>query len=150
MQYDGNDGHATYVVSAYNPCKNYKKDSNTVYQQHRRYFIKQKMDTTCPKKLFRLHLVHQLKLWRKAGARIVLFIDHNEHIYDGPLGRELADKDGLGLVEAVSACTGEQVGATFYRGTRPIDGLWVSSDLTVANACVMPFGYGVGDHRLFV
>ena len=33
---------------------------------------------------------------------------------------------------------------------KPIDGMWVSGDLDISNACVMPFGYGVGDHRAFV
>ena len=28
--------------------------------------------------------------------------------------------------------------------------MWVSGDLDISNACVMPFGYGVGDHRAFV
>jgi hypothetical protein len=28
--------------------------------------------------------------------------------------------------------------------------MWVSGDLNISNACVMPFGYGVGDHRAFV
>lgn len=65
-------------------------------------------------------------------------MDCNEHIYDGLLGKALADKDGLGLIEAVSLCTGEAVGATFYCGTCPIYGLWVSSDLAVSNACLMP------------
>ena len=33
---------------------------------------------------------------------------------------------------------------------KPIDGMWVSGNLNISNACVMPFGYGVGDHRAFV
>ncbi len=28
--------------------------------------------------------------------------------------------------------------------------MWVSSNLDISNACVMPFGYGVGNHRAFV
>jgi hypothetical protein len=41
-------------------------------------------------------------------------------------------------------------GATFFRGSKPIDGLWISSDVDVSNACVMPFGYGVDDHHAFI
>ena len=33
---------------------------------------------------------------------------------------------------------------------RPIDGLWVSDDLVISNACVMPFGFGIGNHRAFI
>ena len=61
IRYVGNDGHVTRVAVAYNPCKNYKLESNTVYQQHRRYFVMKKKDLTFPNKLFRLHLISQLK-----------------------------------------------------------------------------------------
>ena len=27
---------------------------------------------------------------------------------------------------------------------------WTTGDITVTNACVMPVGFGVGDHRLLV
>ena len=30
------------------------------------------------------------------------------------------------------------------------DGVWVTSDVVIIGACVMPAGYGIGDHRLFV
>ncbi len=73
-------------------------------------------------------------------------MDHNEHTYDGPLGRALLDPEGVGLQEAVLRHTGKKTGATFFRGSKPIDELWVTSDIEIANACVMPFGYGIGDH----
>ncbi len=38
----------------------------------------------------------------------------------------------------------------FFCGSRPIDGMWVFSDLDIGNACVVPFGYGVGNHRAFI
>ena len=41
-------------------------------------------------------------------------------------------------------------GGHVFRGSQPLDGLWTSGDLDISNACVMPFGYGVGDHRTFV
>jgi hypothetical protein len=28
--------------------------------------------------------------------------------------------------------------------------MWVWSDIDISNACVMPFGYGMGDHRAFI
>ncbi len=77
-------------------------------------------------------------------------MDHNEHVYVGPLGKALGDRDGLNLQEAILAYTGAPTGATLFYGLQPIDGLWTSDDLDISNACVMPFGYGVGDHRAFV
>jgi hypothetical protein len=121
-----------------------------MYQQQRQYFITKRKDLTCPNKLFRQHLVHQLNKWRKEGDRIILFMDHNEHTYDGPLGRALADTDGLGLQEAVLTHTGRKTGTTFLRGSKPIDSLWVTNDTDIVNTCVMPFGYGIGDHQMFI
>jgi hypothetical protein len=77
-------------------------------------------------------------------------MDHNKHTYDGPLGSALADTSGLGLRKAVLQHTGTQIGATFFRGSKPIDGLWVSSNIDIANVYIMPFGYRVGNHCMFV
>ncbi len=77
-------------------------------------------------------------------------MDHNEHVTNGPLGRVLGDNNGLDLREASIQHTGASPGATFFCESKPIDGMWVSRDLDISNACVMPFGYGVGDHRAFV
>ena len=54
------------------------------------------------------------------------------------------------MIEAVGNYTGKKIGATFFRGTKPIDGVWVTSDVVMIGACVMPAGYRIGDHRLFV
>ena len=44
----------------------------------------------------------------------------------------------------------KKLGATFFQGTKPIDGVWHTPDVIVTGACVMPTGYSVGNHRLFV
>ena len=54
------------------------------------------------------------------------------------------------MQEVVSESTGRRLGATFFRGTKPIDGVWCTRGVHIENACVMPVGFGVGDHRLFV
>jgi hypothetical protein len=77
-------------------------------------------------------------------------MDHNKHVINGPLGKELADKEGLDLHEAIVQHTGTSPGATFFRGSKPINGMWVSSNLEISNACMMLFGYGIGDHRTFI
>jgi hypothetical protein len=148
--YGGCDRCRTRVIVAYNASKNNKKDLQTLYQQQRQYFITKKKDLICPNKLFWLHLLQQLVKWWAAGDQIILFMVHNNHTYNGPLGRTLADTSGLGLQEAVLHHTGTQMGATFFRGSKLIDGLWVSSNIEILNVCVMPFGYGVGDHCMFV
>jgi hypothetical protein len=111
---------------------------------------RRRKDITCPRTLFRQHLTAAITKWRAPGERIVLFMDHNEHAYDGMLGRALSNREGLNLREVILDTTGVRTGATYFQGSHPIDGLWASADLDISNACVMPFGYGVGDHRAFI
>ncbi len=72
------------------------------------------------------------------------------HLYDSALGKVFSKKDGLNPQEVILQHTGERVGATFFGGSKPINGLWVSSDLDISKACVMTFVYGVGDHWAFI
>ena len=77
-------------------------------------------------------------------------MDANENIYTKRIGKMLTDGNGLDMTEVVGAFTGQRLGATFFRGSTPIDGIWATSDIEVVHACVMPCGYGIGDHRLFI
>ena len=150
MRFVGEDRIVTRIICGYSPCANKKKDSGTVYQQHRRHLINKLKDVTCPRVRFREDLIRQLEKWRKDGERLILCLDANEHIYRGEFGRQITNRDGLGMKEVVGEFTARQLGATYFRGSEPIDGVWTTGDITVTNACVMPVGFGVGDHRLFV
>jgi hypothetical protein len=145
-----NNGHNARIITAYNPCKNKNLNLGTSYQQQRRTFITKKKYLTCPLILFQKHLVRQIKQWQASGDRINLFMDHNEHVTNRPIGKELEDKDGLDLRKALVKYTGKIPGATFFRGSKPIVGMWVSSNLEISNACMMPFRYGVSNHHAFV
>jgi hypothetical protein len=54
------------------------------------------------------------------------------------------------MSEVVGDFTGKKIGPIFFQGSKPIDGIWATPDLVVIHACIMPAGYGVGDHHLFV
>ena len=92
----------------------------------------------------------QLVEWRQQGDRLIVCLDANEDIYKKSIGKALTSPSGLAMTEVVGAFTGKRLGATHFRGSKPIDGIWATSDVTIASACVMPVGYGIGDHRLFV
>ena len=77
-------------------------------------------------------------------------MDVNKDIYRKSIGKALTMSEDLQMIETVGNYTGKKMGATFFRGTKPIDGVWVTSDVVIIGACVMPAGYGIGDHRLFV
>ncbi len=147
------DNIRTRIICGYNPCKSSVsgKALRTSYAQHRRYLITTRGDTTtCPRTLFREELIKQLKVWRREGDRIIICMDANDHIYQGLIGRELTEDHGLGMNEVILDYTGEKLGPTYFRGSIPIDRIWATPDIQIANACVMPAGYGIGDHRLFV
>jgi hypothetical protein len=74
----------------------------------------------------------------------------NKNIYWGKSGQQLMELHGLGMKEAVGDFPTKQLGATYFRGCKPIGAIWATSDMTVANVCMMPVGYGVGDYHLFV
>jgi hypothetical protein len=98
---------------------------------------------------FKLDLVELLKKWREQGDRIIVCMDANEDIYRKSIGRTLTDEEGLNMREVVGDYTGQKIGATYFRGSKPIDAVWATPDVEVVGACVMPAGFGVGDHRLF-
>jgi hypothetical protein len=66
-------------------------------------------------------LLRQMKQWRKDGERLILCLDANENIYHGEPGRQLTELDGLGMKEVVGEFTARQLGATYFRGSEPID-----------------------------
>jgi hypothetical protein len=90
-----------------------------------------------------------LKKWREQGDRIIVCIDANEDIYRKSIGKTLTDEEGLNMREVVGDFTGQRLGATYFRGSKPIDAIWATPDVEVVGACVMPAGFGVGDHGLF-
>ncbi len=81
---------------------------------------------------------------------IILFMDHNKQVYDGTLGKALSDKKGLNLNKVILQCTGELTRAACFRGSKQTNGLWASSDLKISNTCIMPLGFGVGNHQAFI
>jgi hypothetical protein len=150
MTLRGEEGFVTRVVCGYNPCGNARPDSGTVYQQHRRFLITRRQSLVCPRVKFREDLIRQLTQWGDQGDRLIVCLDANEDIYKKSLGKALTALSGLGLTEVVGKFTGSPIGPTHFRGSKSIDGVWATSDVTVSSACIMPWGYGIGDHRLFV
>ncbi len=144
------DGVTTQVVCGYNPCFNRNPDSSTTYQQHRQFFITQKSDLTCPRTKFWEDLVGQLKQWREDGDQLIVCLDANKNIHKKLLGKALMNIEGLAMKEVVGEFTHQPVGPTYFRGLKPIDGVWATSDIAVSNACIMPAGYGIRDHCMFV
>ncbi len=54
------------------------------------------------------------------------------------------------MKEVVGSYTGKKIDPTFFWGHLPNDKIWATSGITIANACIMPAGCGIGDHCFFV
>jgi hypothetical protein len=81
---------------------------------------------------------------------LIVCLNTHGNIYTQALGKLLTDYKGLGMIEAVRRYTWKKIGPMHFRGQLPIDGIWTTPYVTVSNACIMPAGYGIGDHRLFI
>ena len=93
----------------------------------------------------REHLIQDLKKWREQGGKLVLLIDANEDMTNGPLQTRLEEE--LDMYDTVKEVGNAPPTATFHLGSRQIDGAWATRDLDIARACFLPFQFGVGDHR---
>ena len=77
-------------------------------------------------------------------------MDVNKDMYRKSIGKALTMSEDLQIIEAVSNYTGTKIGAAFFRGTKAIDGVWVTSDVVIIGASVIPAGFGIGDPGLFL
>ena len=81
---------------------------------------------------------------------IIIYMDANEDIYQKNLEKSITARDGLIMTEVVGTVTGKKISVTLFRGSKPIDALWATTDIVVVRACVMPTGYGVRNNCLFI
>ncbi len=131
-------------------CGNDKPNSGTVYHQQQQYWILKRKCTICPRIKFRSDLVDLLQKWRDQGDKLIVCMDANEDVYRKSIGKALTSVEGLLMKEVVGSFTGKPIGATYFRGSKLINAVWAMADIQVAGACIMPAGFGIGDHRLFV
>jgi len=135
--------HKTRLVSAYNLGSATSNYLGTIYQQHLRYIQRHGLNTT-PHQMFMIDFLAVLINWRKAGERIIIMADMNEHILRGPLARRLLS---LGLVEATHISWGDKEPNTHVSGSKPIDAVYHSPDIEVTATRQLSFHESVGDHR---
>ena len=79
-----------------------------------------------------------------------MYFNLGSDIYKKSIGRSLPDIEGLTRKEVVGAFRNQPVSPAFFHGSKLIDGVWATLDISVCNTAIMLAGYGIGDHRLFV
>ena len=78
---------------------------------------------------------------------VILAADINEHVIDGVLLKALRNLD---LIEAHAKKLNLPGLASHITSRKPIDSIWVSPDVTLAEASMFLYKFGVGDHRVIL
>jgi hypothetical protein len=80
------------------------------------------------------------------GDEIILFIDVNKHVYNGPLAKALKD-NGLLMEEQTLHLTGKEAPHSHCTWKVAIVGLYATLGITCTNSYFSPQGAGVGNHQ---
>ena len=145
IQVSGKGGLRTRIITAYRPCRSTSETGlTTVWDQHSR-FLRDIGITTNPRERFDSDLRATLQEWIDNDIRIVLCIDANENVLDGPFSAMI---DSIGLLNAHSTFRDIPLPATHDRGSLPISGMFVSPILHPTRLGILRHGVGIeGDHR---
>ncbi len=145
----GSGPRKTRIVMAYQPSNfGHSSAGTTVKDQHLCYFCAQG-NARSPRTIFFEQLIAQLLLWKSIDNDIVLLGDFNENVYTVRLATRLA-ADDLNFVELCRKHTGIPIPLTFWSGSAPIDGVFLTPGITCVNAFILPQYGGVGNHRCFI
>ena len=135
----------TRVLVAYQHCVTRKEARTATIAQQKRYW-RIKGDFRCPRKIFRSQLMELLVKWRSNGEKLIVMMDGNENMINGHIQRMFSGKE-LMMRDVLNERTGKNSPATFIRGSRQIDAVWATPDIEVTSASLLPFHFGIGDHR---
>ena len=151
--FEGKSKYRTRIISAYVPCRTSDTHRQTVYMQHKRYFMKRGI-SECPRKLMQSHLCNQIRNWQNNGENIVLLIDANENLArTGPLQSLLLhDCQLIDPIREIHANPKTSLPATSLTGSVPIDSIFVSPQLrNITRGGWIRIEESIGDHRaLFI
>ena len=140
-------GHSssTYVITAYQ-CVESRTTVGTVFMQRERYLKKCNVQL-CPKTHMIRDLVQFISSLLSGNNKVMLAADINEHVIDGVLPKALKN---IGLTEAHVKKFSVPGPASHATGSQPIDGVWVSGDVTPTAVSICPHKFGAGDHKVIL
>ena len=140
--FSGKKGVTTRVITAYRPCKS--GGITSTYVQQRRILDAKKIET-CPREQMIQDLVETITEWMSNGDQIILMLDLNDDVLNSRAGRKLRS---IGLRECLTHRHDDSVPtSTCNRGTKIIDGIYVSSTILIQKGGYCPFNTFPTDHR---
>jgi hypothetical protein len=86
-----------------------------------------------------------IRKYTEAGESVVILADWNMDVRGEKTHKYMAY---LGMREGLTEFHGDKVPRTYNKGSKPIDGIFLTQDLYLVQGVYMPFGMGIGsDHR---
>jgi hypothetical protein len=86
-----------------------------------------------------------IRKWTEAGEIVVLLADWNVDVRVEKSWEYMAD---LGMREVITEFHGDAGPRTYNRGSKAIDGIFMTQDLYILQGGYLPFDMGIGsDHR---
>ena len=133
---------STYIITAYQ-CVESRSTVGTVFLQRERY-LKRCNVSTCPRQQLIQDLVQFIISIREGNNKVILVADINEHVLNGKLPKELKR---IGMIEAHVKKFNIPGPASHITGSEPINGIWVTDDITPTEVSILPHKFGAGDYR---
>ena len=138
----GKRGVTTRIITAYRPCTS--KGLKSTYRQQKRILDAKKINI-CPRLQMLDDLGNEIQKWMEEGDQIILLIDLNEEVTSSPAARKLIS---LGLQECITNRHSEDMPPpTCIKGSKPIDGIFLSPTLHITKGGYLPFNHFPTDHR---
>ena len=131
----------TRIVTAYCPVKPSTtgiQGQYTVYAQHLRAF------STDPIQAFWTDLGKDIDKWTEAEEHLILCGDWNTSVLDPDITTFMNSR---GLKEAITHRHGDSPPPTYQRGSKSIDGVFVSGEFVGVYGGYLEYGATPGDHR---
>ena len=91
-----------------------------------------------------------MRSWRAQGYCLILLLDANETINNGNLTRSIRSEPKLNMKDLVRERALKYGPATWFRGTKQIDGVFATTDVDFCGDRFLPFWSGMGDHKSVV
>jgi hypothetical protein len=139
--FKGKGRHSLRVITAYRPCRKDESAPFSVYAQHRKFFNGSGIGTLEPRQCILDDLRDEIIKWTEEGDSIILMMDANQDVRDNTIQEFLTQS---GLKDAILRRHGtHKVPKTHVSGTAPIDGIFISTRLNIAEGGFSPFEMGV-------
>ena len=140
--FSGKRGVTTRVITAYRPCKS--RGLTSTYIQQTCILDAKKVDA-CPRQKMINDITVQIKEWLNNGDQIILMLDLNDNVLNSSASNKLKS---IGLKECITHRHDDlRPMATCNRGTKVIDGVYVSNTIMIQKGGYCPFNTFPSDHR---